>query len=313
MKRMFASRGFKAILGTVLILFGLMLYTANTGGGVFSSLFGFLATPLQQLTGQLTEAAGDVLPGGGRTVEELERENEALQNKVNELNNALVDYYEIKKLNEQYVKYLDLPQKDIGAKFVPGRVISRDPADLFSGFVLDRGSLDGVSVDDPVITDKGLVGRVTAVSATFCRVTTLLSPENNVAAIDPATGDSGVITGNLRLADQMLTRMNYLTAQNKVKPGDIITTTGMGGVFPRDLLIGEVVEVKLDEADATTYAVVRPFEDLSTVSDVFIMTEFKGQGSVFEEGTPAPAQEASSAPAESGASSPPAESSGAAS
>ena len=103
-------------------------------------------------------------------------------------------------IQTQLVKHFDLKQKDTSLKMVPSSIIGRDPNANFYSFTIDEGSISGISVNDPVITDKGLVGWVYSVSANSCKVKSILSPETNVGVVDIRTGDSGVIKGSVKLA-----------------------------------------------------------------------------------------------------------------
>lgn len=278
MKEFFKSRGFKVLLGVVLVLLGAVVFTASTGNSVLSSLLGFVTTPIQQLSYQAADAAEQVGPSG-KTIEELEAENAALQERLNKMVALTVDYYDIKRENEQNVKYLELKQQKKDYKFALASVIGRDPSDFFYGFTIDQGSLAGIEQNDPVITDKGLVGWISAVYPTYSRVTTILSPETNVSVLDQVTLDTGIAVGSMKYAEAGQVEMRFLTVQNQLKPGDIIVTSGVGGIYPSDLPVGEVVEKRQEEnADAIT-AVIEPYEDIKTVTDVCVITEFLGQGS----------------------------------
>lgn len=113
-------------------------------------------------------------------------------------------------------------------------------------------------------------------------MTTIFSPDTQVGAIDRVNQDSGVITGSLALTEQGLIKLAYIAEQNTIQAGDIVVTSGLGGVYPRDYPIGSVVEITLEESDATLYATVRPFVDIPNLRDVFIITNFEGQGDVVE-------------------------------
>ena len=152
--------------------------------------------------------------------------------------------------------------------------------DNFYGFMINQGSSSGISVNDPVITQKGLIGRVVSVNLTSAKVATILSPDCCVGAADRETQDSGVITGNVTLADQNLTRLSYVPAQTTMKTDGLVVTTGLGGIYPRNLIVGRVCELKNDEFDSSRYAIIEPFEDIRVVRDVLVVTSFQGKGNI---------------------------------
>ena len=168
----------------------------------------------------------------------------------------------------------DAPENTLRA----ATVIGRDPNDAFYGFSIDQGTLAGISVGDPVITQQGLVGVVTQAYATTSKVTTLLSEDVNVSAVVPSRGESGVISSDITSASAGLLRLSYLSNDTQVQEGDIVTTSGVGGTYPADVIIGQVQSVQKSENDISNYAVIKTYEDLTSVQDVFVVIDFPGAG-----------------------------------
>ena len=181
---------------------------------------------------------------------------------------------ELEKENEQLKK--ENPSYDI----LPAGVLRRDANDDFYSFTLDKGSTDNVEKNDPVITENGLIGWVSDVELTTCRVRTILSPDTKASAIDKKTSDNGIISGNAEYCDDNLTCLTKIAENNKIKVGDIVVTSGTGGVYPKNLIIGKVKELKFNSYDTTRYAVVEPYEDIRTVTSAAIITDFDGKGEV---------------------------------
>lgn len=268
------------VLGTtVVVLLVVALFTAAMGDNIFASAYNWVLSPFQQTASELTAEVDNSL---GKSREELMEENEQLRSEINELISQVVDYDDIKKENEVLRKYYGIKEDNPGYDISVATVIRRDPNDDFYGFTIDKGSRDDVSLNDPVITDNGLVGWISEVNVTTSRVTTLLSPEAKVGAIDKKTQDSGIATGNIAHSDDGLLVLSVISADNTIKEGDIILTTGVGGVYPANLVIGRVTDMKFDRYDTTPYAVIKPYEDLKAVDDVVVITSFEGQGVVQE-------------------------------
>lgn len=302
MKDFFHSKSFKLLIAVVFILLGLMLYTASSGNSLTANLLGFLSTPMQKVSTVITNNAAAATDTATRSNEELLKEIEALKSENADLRNKLINYYTYQQQNAQLLKYYDLQKDNPDLKMTAAAVIGRDPNDLFYGFQIDRGSSSGIAVNDPVVTENGVVGWVSSVNASYSRVTTLLSPDTKISAIDKVTRDSGVMGTNLKLADQGLIKLGYLSADTTVKEGDIIVTSGLGGVFPRDLALGTVKKIGHEETDVSLYAEVTPFVDVKTVRDVMVITHFNGQGQALADSSSSGASSASST-ASSGASS----------
>ena len=288
MKDFFHSTGFKVLLGVIFILFGVLLYTASAGGSVFSDALGFLTTPMQKVSTVVTNNAAATANTVLQSKEDLEAENAALKKEIEELNAKLIDYYQVKLENEQFRSVLELKEENKDFQFVSAAVIGRDPNDMFYSFYIEKGESSGISLNDPVITNSGVVGWISSVNASYSKVTTILSADTSIAALDKLTRESGVLSSDIKYADQGIIKLGYLTVDTKVKPGDIIVTSGLGGIYPKDLPVGKVQEVMPEEYDVSYCAAVKPLVDVKTVRDVFVITDFQGQGQVLEDLTGVP-------------------------
>ena len=133
--------------------------------------------------------------------------------------------------------------------------VSRDATDVYGTFIIDKGTMQGVAYLDPVITEDGLVGYVSQVGPVSSKVTTILSPATDVGAVDKRTGDGGVLGGDQELAQTGYTKLSYLQRNCDVTVGDLIVTSGLGCIYPKNLIIGEVTESKvLSKGTPCTYA-----------------------------------------------------------
>lgn len=269
----------KVLTTTLIVLVVIAVFTAARGESIFAEFISWLSAPFQQTTAELSE---ELNGGSNKSKSELIKENNELHNEINSLISQVIDYDAIKKENEMLKKYYGIKENNPGYEIAVASVIRRDPNDDFYGFTIDKGSRDGVSLNDPVITDNGLVGWISEVNVTTSKVTTLLSPEAKVGAIDKKTQDSGIATGNVVHSDDGQLVLSVISADNTIKEGDIVLTTGVGGVYPADLVIGKVTSLQYDRYDTTPYAVIQPYEDLRSINDVVVITSFEGQGVVAE-------------------------------
>ena len=153
--------------------------------------------------------------------------------------------------------------------------IGRDPLDSFWGFTLDRGTLDGVAVNDAVISDEGyLLGVVREADLTSCKIMTILHPSFNAAGVVSRTRDNGIITGSADYAADGLCILSNLARSTLSREGDQVITTGLGGVFPPDVLVGVIKELTPEASGKSTLAVIQPGADPRTVRHVFIITNY---------------------------------------
>lgn len=155
-------------------------------------------------------------------------------------------------------------------QLMPARIIARDASTWYHTVTVDRGSEQHIEQDMPVVTEEGLVGKVTTVAPKTC-VVVLLSDENcKVAANVEGTQTQGIVRGERNSSNAIPTiSLNFLSKQAALQPGAKILTSGVGGVFPPGITIGAVKEFKVRELDG--YATIVPAVDLTTLEDVFIV------------------------------------------
>ena len=257
--KFFRTKEFKKF-SIILFVVCFLSVVSLSDNSVISGAINAVTNGLFGLTASATASADTA------SYEELKAENEKLKSENAQLREQLVDYYETKEENERLWEYYEIKKENPSYTILPANVIKRDTNDDFYSFTLDCGSAAGVSVNDAVITENGLVGWVCETDYTSCRVKTILSPDTKVASVDKTTGDSGIISGSVSLCDENRTRLMNISSDHKIKAGDIITTSGTGGVYPKNLLIGEVKELRFNSYDTTTYAVVEPYENIAEIT-----------------------------------------------
>lgn len=277
--KIFKSTGFNIFAGVILIALGALMYTHTYNENLFSYIMNMTMVPIQSFFSDMCKSADEVIPKLKNT-QEMEQEISDLKLEVRKLRSLTADYYDIKKQNEQYSKYLELKKERTDLKFVTALAIGRDPEELFYGFTINRGTESGVSEGDCVITENGLVGCVYQAEENASRVRTILSPDIKIGAYDNISGDGGVISGNIELSDQGLTSLMLIQSQNSIKEGDIITSAGLSGMYPKSLKVGRVKSVKFDSLNSNNYAIVEPFENIKNVRDVLVITNFQGKGEI---------------------------------
>ena len=278
MKDFFKTSSFKVLAIVVVVLLGLIIYTATAGGSLLASMLGFVTSPMQSVSTTATGAVTEFVDLDALSRDELKDMVDSLSQKNAELREQLVDYENTLKENEQLKTQLQITEEAPENTLRAATVIGRDPNDVFFGFFIDKGTLAGVKTGDPVITEQGLVGIVSQAYATTSKVSNILSEDVNVSAVVPARGESGVISSNITSASAGLLRLSYLSSDTQVQPGDLVTTSGAGGPYPPDLIIGEVQSVQKSENDISYYAVVKPYEDLTSVQETFVVIDFPGAG-----------------------------------
>ena len=277
MRFFFRSRKFKIISAVTAVILSLTLI-AWIAGGIFapqSSLSGVISSPFQRIATSISNGFKDFTQKF-RDNETLIVEKSELQDEINRLNEQIADYEKIKAENEFYKNYLEIKDAHPDFQFESAVIISRDSNDEYGAFTIDTGSVDGIQVHDPVITDAGLVGYVSSVGLTTSKVTTILDPNISVGAIDSRTSDAGIIGGNLALTSGGKTRMYNIRRTSSVAIGDYVVTSG-SGVFPKGLLIGKISNISQEEFKTSLYAEIEPFVNVREIRQVMVITDFSGK------------------------------------
>ena len=271
----FKGRHFKVLFALFIIILAFTIrgVVDGTGTTLLSRATSWFTTPIQRFAAGVSQSISDSLSEAFQG-KRLAQENESLRQENAELRNQLVDYERYRAENERLRAYLSLKETSPDLEFASAQVIGRDVAERFYSFTIDVGTRDGVKVDDPVITSEGLVGFVTAVNGTSSQVSTLLDVSVSVGAMDITTREIGVTEGTVALAQDGYLRLSYLPRESSAAPGDIVVTTGTGGICPNNLVVGTIREVSPDAKGLSLYAVIEPPADLRDVSDVLVITAF---------------------------------------
>lgn len=270
----------RAVGVVVLILIGVMIYSATTGG--FATLpetvAGAVVTPFQTFVTKASDKISGFfsdLTGSGH----LRTELEALKKENADLRQKLADYDELRQQNAWYNEILGLHEEHTDYTFASGRVIGRDPSDYYGNFVISSGTNAGISAKDPVVTTNGvLVGIVEEVGLTYARVRTVMDPASKVSAQISRTGDTGYTAGSkVEQARRNTIRMTALERSSGTAIGDYVVSSGIGGVYPSGLLIGTVRAVTGESDGVTLSAEVELFAEIYNLKQVMVITSFDGQ------------------------------------
>lgn len=283
MKDFFHSVRFRILICVGALILGLMTYVAVTNGA---------ETIPEQIVSTVTypfvTAANAISDGVGGFIDKIvnadsyKQQNDELRAHLTDMYKQTMDCDRLREENEQLREMLGLKEQHEDYVFSePCSVISRNANDIYGGFTIDRGTNDGLSLYDPVITNVGLIGRVTSLAPNYARVTTILSPQVNVGVFDMRSKATGVIENDIVSAEKGLCLMSGILKDADVCKGDIIFTSGKSGLFPSDLMVGTVVEVYDDPNGLSKHALVEPAENVFSVTSAFAVVDFDGKGLSF--------------------------------
>lgn len=274
----------------------LVIMTFFCGSAVVSTLAsGITSEPLAEAAGMIVVPFEKSINGIGSWLGEINQafqdkqdlisKNQELQDAVDTLteqNNILIqNQSELSRLQELY----NLDEEYSSYPKVAARIISKDPGNWYDSFMINKGSNDGIRVDNNVIAGKGLVGIVTEVGTNWATVRAIIDDSSYVSVMTVGTDDNCVVTGDLELIDEGKLRFSQLyDKDDKVTVGERIVTSNISDKYVEGLFVGYVSEIELDTNNLTkTGTIVTPV-DFQHLKDVFVITVNK-QDSVDDSST----------------------------
>ena len=206
-----------------------------------------------------------------RNLQELIQKNSQLEQRIAELEAEVVTLREqaadVNRLNALLGTAEDHPEN----RYIAAKVIGRDTSPFLHYLILDKGSDVGVRRGMPVVNEKGLVGRITEVSATASKLQLITDPDSVINARIQESRSEGILIG-LPTGELQLT---YLSQDIPVNVGEIVVTSGLGGGFPSEILIGRVVSIHRRDYELYQTAIIEPRSDFSRLEMVLIITNFE--------------------------------------
>ena len=268
------SRFFIGIAVVIVLCILSALYRGVTGNpSPVTTAVGIVATPIQKLATGVSGFFGKGL-SYFTEFDALKAENEELHRQIREMEQTVRDAQLAIEENNRLRAQAGQPERARELTTLNAEVIARNPGDWATVLTLDKGSSHGVEVNDAVITEDGLVGYVSAVAPNYSTITTVVDIEMQCGALITRTRDSAIAEGSYDLMAEGSLRLSYLTEDASIVIGDTVETSGAGGVFPKGVMIGTVESVLPEENGISYYAVLKPFVDVETVTNVSVVTAF---------------------------------------
>jgi rod shape-determining protein MreC len=195
---------------------------------------------------------------------ELEAENSRLQVQIIELQQQVTEAQLLSTL-------VDYERRHVENQYTAAAVIARDISPFMHYVIIDRGSDDGLRKGMPVITQQGLVGNIAAVTAGAARVQLINDPGSSINVIIQQSGVEGVLNGQITGEIEL----DMVSQNETILPGDLVMTSGLGGKYPANIVVGQVVTVKNEAYSLFQSASVQPAVDFSQLEIVLIITNFQ--------------------------------------
>jgi rod shape-determining protein MreC len=274
LSRFFKRLPLAIVIILAVLLIGLMIGTSGQRENltVIEGFIGEIITPVQGVMYRIATSVSDFF----RSFEErrqLTEQYEILKERVTQLEQQQLEMDETIRENERLRALLNFKIEREQFKVTGVRITGKNPGNWFNTMTIDKGSAHGIDVNMAVVTDKGLIGRVTDVGKSWSKVRTIIDGQSSVSAIIERTRDNGMVKGNNTLTfEDGLCRMINLPLDSDVVVGDRVITSGLGEIFPKGIYIGEVVEVIYERRDLYKTAIVKPGADFQRLEEVLVIS-----------------------------------------
>jgi rod shape-determining protein MreC len=242
-------------------------------GGYFSSGSNVFTTTLIAAQTWFSErfvAVQDFL-SAPRNMAVLQQRNAELEGEVSQLQSQVIQLQQAVSETQILAALVDFSRANPENAYKAAAVIGRDPSPFLQYVIINRGSNDGIQRGMPVVTNQGLVGRVDAVIADAARVQLITDPASNVNVhLQNAKADAsllGSVTGDVTL--------DLIPQDVALQVGDLVLTSGLGGGYPPDLIVGQVINVRTRDFDLFQQATVQPVVDFNRLQIVLVIVNFK--------------------------------------
>ena len=250
---------------------GIIVLSIKGNSNLISSGVGGVISPLQKIVYTVNEKVKGSFDFF-INFSNVKKENEELTAKNAELENKLIEYERMKDENTRLREMFDYSQNNANYDYLGCNIIGYSGGNISNGYIIDKGTKDGVEKDMVVITPAGLVGKVTKASSSFAIVQTILNENIAVAAMVESTDETtGILQGITDSKNKNLTELSNIPIESAIKEGDKILTSGLGEMYPKEIRIGEVISVEVDNVGIMKRAVVKPYVDFNKLEELFVV------------------------------------------
>ena len=274
----FRSKTFIAICIVAALLLGMMALDVSSSGHLsfLENITGSLITPIQNFCATAVKNGGNLIKAY-TDYEDLAAENAKLKSELAKSGQLIRDAEKYAQENQSLKAMLGIAEKHADFEFAACTVVGSDQNGYSHTLTLSRGSADGLALKNLVMTADGVVGYISELGLTWSKVTTILDSSCEMGAIVTRTQDVGVLDWDFSLSEEGLAKLAYLNTGITLQSGDAVETSGVGGIFPKGILLGRVREMRTESHGISQYAILEPAVDIDRVHTVFVITNFESE------------------------------------
>jgi rod shape-determining protein MreC len=202
----------------------------------------------------------------------VKKENEELKKRNDELEQKALERDTLMKENEILRESLDFKSQHSEYNYIGSNIIGRSGGNYLDGFIIDKGTRDGIKKGMVVVTSKGLVGQVTSTAINWSEVQSISNENIAVSGMAESTNEtSGIVRGYKDADNRLLAKLYYLPQDSTVKQGDVILTSGYGSLYPKNIRIGQVIDIEEDKGKIMKNAIIEPYVNFNTLEQVLVV------------------------------------------
>lgn len=242
--------------------------------GVIQGVVTSVVTPVQKYIYMAGQRINNVFYYVSSIVS-IRKENALLQSEVENLNQKLIDYDDLKRENQELSSMVNLKNSNPNLKLLGANVIGKVGENWFNVIIIDVGKNHGIKKGQYVMAGNGLVGQVMEVDYTTSKVITILDEKSNIPGKISSTGEDGLVAGLSELSNGKYCKINYLPLETKAKVGDLVVTSNIitdeNNLIPSNILIGTITSIEEEKTKLVKAAQIKPAVDFSKLEKVMVV------------------------------------------
>lgn len=275
MKRFFHNKLFTISFLAALLAIALGVASVFSGGSASPVTVAVQAvlSPFQKAATAVVNGVSGIF-GYFYEFDSLKAQNKELNDRIREMEKTVREAEQDKKENEKLREMVGIKQKHEDFALEMAEIISRNDDAWSKVLTIDKGSKSGIKAGDCVITSDGFAGYVSEVGPTWSEVTAVTDTNMSAGAMVTRTRDVMVCEGDFELMKKGQLRLSYVSNDAVLYAGDTVETSGLGGLFPKGIMIGTVSSIGVETHGVSKYAVITPFVDVDKLTTVFVVKSF---------------------------------------
>lgn len=273
MRYLFTKKVKIVLIVALLLSAGLAVATNLLGVTVGDLVVQGILTPLRTGASALTDQAEKIYDYIFK-YEQLAAENATLRNELSQIQEDNRDAAAIMRENDRLRELLKLQKEHEDYELVDAYIITRSSNDWSFSFTINRGSDSGIQEGMCTITESGeVVGMVTQVGSNYAVIKSVLDSSLDISATIASSGNAGIVRGSYATGQVGMLRMDYLSSAAVIRKNDQVVTAG-STVYPKNLILGKIVDWDINDNGLAKYAILQPAVDISSLEQVFVITRF---------------------------------------